>query len=107
MALPFKNFHEKFIALHQSAVLLIGLAVITISPKGSLTFFLPFGIAMAPLLFAAFTNPDISTAQERNTLRLRTYRLSSFIGVLCTLVLMGMWFTWAMIQTLRELGSAH
>lgn len=107
MALRFNNFHEKFIALHQGAVLLIGLAVITISPEGSHTFFLPFVIAIAPLLFAAFTNPDTSTAQERNTLRLRTYRVSSLIGVLCTLVLMGMWFAWAMIQTLRELGSAH
>ncbi len=107
MALRFNNFHEKFIALHQSAVLLIGLAVITISPERSYIFFLPFGIAIVRLLFAAFTNQDTLTAQKRNNLRLRTYWLSSFIGVLCTLVLMGMWFAWAMIQTLRELGSAH
>jgi len=107
MALRFKNFHETFVALHQSAVLLIGLAVITISPEGSYAFFLPFGIALAPILFAAFTNPHTSTAPEGNTPRLRTYRLSSFIGMLCALVLMGMWFVWLMIEAFRELGSAH
>lgn len=106
MAIRFKNFHEKFVALHQSAVLLIGLAVITISPGGSYTFFLPFGIAMAPILFAAFASPYTSTASEGNTPRLRTYLLSFFIGVLCALVLMGMRFAWAMIEALRAIGSA-
>jgi hypothetical protein len=106
MAIRFKNFHEKFVALHQSAVLLIGLAVITISPGGSYTFFLPFGIAMAPILFAAFPNPHTSTTSEGNTPRLRTYLLSSFIGVLCALVLMGMWFAWVMIETFREMVFA-
>lgn len=105
MVIRFKSFHEKFVALHQSAVLLIGLAVIKISPGGSYTFFLPFGIAIAPILFAAFASSPTSTASEGNTPRLRTYLLSSFIGVLCAVVLMGMWFAWAMIETFREMVS--
>lgn len=102
----FKNFHEKFFAAHQSAVLFIGLAVIVISPGGDYISFAPFVIAIAPIFFAAFAQSHAKTESGGGITRLRTYALSSLVGVLCALVLMGMWFVWAIMETFRAMASA-
>ena len=102
-----RNYREKFIGFHQGAVLTVGLIVMVVSPEGNYSFFLPFGIALAPILFSAFARPEALAELDGNTPRWRTYRLSSFLGILCALVLMAMWFAGGIIAALRELGSAH
>jgi hypothetical protein len=98
------NFREKFIAFHQSVVLLIGFMAINSSPMGSYTFFFPFAIALAPLIFVKFNKSNTLDDPDEETEKWRTYVLSSGIGILCAFFLMAMWFVWAMIQTFRELA---
>lgn len=105
MALRLKNFHEKFIALHQSAVLLVGLSVITYSSELEYALFFLFGTALAPLFFAAFFRSHVSTESEKYCPQVRTYLMSSVIGAFCALLLAAMWLGWAVMEALRAIAS--
>lgn len=104
-----KRWHnrDRFMLFHQGAVLLSGVVVMAISPHGDPSFFLPFVVALSPALVALYTAPLEPGKLAEGSRPVRTYFLSSLVGILCALGLMAMWLVWAMMEALRAFGSGH
>jgi len=78
--------------LHQSAVLLSGIAAFKLSARGDF-FFAPILVALVPLLQALSFWCNQPEPVDRRTLR--TYFISSLVGVVVALAVMAYWMMWA------------